>query len=211
MRRLILAAAVAFATLGAGAGAASAEGLSGFSNIEAEGLFKVEVSRGDYAVNLTGAQMGSVSMRVRNGTLRMWQNDQNFIQNRALLDAVAHVTTPMLNSVKSTRGALVEIDLGRIDTLQVEASTFGKVNLKGRCERLEVKASLDADVNAADFSCDRVNANATTRAKVAVHATVGIEASATWTGEISIVGEPRERSTHTEAAGKVTFVSAGGS
>ncbi|MBL8550714.1 MAG: DUF2807 domain-containing protein [Hyphomonadaceae bacterium] len=206
MRGLI--APMALAVSLAMAGAAYAEGLSGFTNVEAEGLFKVEVSRGDYAVNLTGAQMGSVSMRVRNGTLRMWQNDQNWLRDRTLLDAVAHVTTPTLGSVKSTRGALVEVDLGRVDALSVEASTFGRVLLKGHCERLEVKASLDADVNAQDFSCDAVTADATTRAKVQVRATEQINANATWAGEISVSGEPRQRATHTEAAGKVTFVAA---
>jgi hypothetical protein len=202
---------LAFALLAALAVPAAAEDrpLGEFTRVHAEGLFRVEIARGDErSVELSGAQMDHVSMRVRNGALRIWQNDQNWVRDRdrRLMDAVVRIRMPTLTELQVTRGAQAEVDLGRVDAIEVEASTFGVATLTGHCERLEATGSVDAQINAQGLSCDAVEAEAATRARVRVHATEAVTANARWAGEVEITGEPRRRSSHTESAGKVTFV-----
>jgi hypothetical protein len=188
-------------------GAALAEDLRGFSAIEAEGRFRVEVAQGDnYSVNLTGADVGNVSTRVRGEELRIWQNNQNWLRGGGdMLDAVVRVTSPRLAQVKSTRGAVVAIAERRAETLAAEASTGGVIEIFGQCERLQARASMGGQINAQEFRCDQVNADASMGGAIRAQARQEVAARASMGGQVEITGDPPRRSADTSMGGEVNI------
>ncbi|MFY0637627.1 head GIN domain-containing protein [Maricaulis maris] len=184
---------------------------AGFTAIDANGGFEIQVVQGDsFSVELIGDgdDFADIETEIDRGTLEIDQ-DSGWFTRRDSLDVVVHVTMPAIEELEFGRGISAEvsgIDSGR---LEVDASTGTSVRLSGTCGSLEIDASTGTSLNARNLVCARVEVDASTGASVSAHATEASDASASMGASVRIHGNPPSRHASSSMGGSVSH-SAGG-
>jgi Putative auto-transporter adhesin, head GIN domain len=185
--------------------------LAGFTAIDANGGFEIQIVQGDsFSVELVGDadDFADIETEIDRGTLEIDQ-DTGWFTRRDSLDVVVQVTMPAIEELEFGRGisaAVSGIDSGR---LEVDASTGTSVRLSGTCGSLEIDASTGTSLNARNLVCARVEVDASTGASVSAHATEASDASASMGASVRIHGNPPSRHASSSMGGSVSH-SAGG-
>ena len=185
--------------------------LAGFTAIDANGGFEIQIVQGDsFSVELVGDgdDFADIETEIDRGTLEIDQ-DSGWFTRRDSLDVVVQVTMPAIEELEFGRGisaAVSGIDSGR---LEVDTSTGTSVRLSGTCGSLEIDASTGTSLNARNLVCARVEVDASTGASVSAHATEASDASASMGASVRIHGNPPSRHASSSMGGSVSH-SAGG-
>ncbi len=96
-----------------------------------------------------------------------------------------------LDLIVST-GSEVQADGISAKTIHLEVSTGSELEITGQCQRLEVKGSQGADIDAYGLQCAEVHVAAKMGADINVTATQSLSAKAFAGGDISVQGHPAQ-------------------
>jgi Putative auto-transporter adhesin, head GIN domain len=219
----LLAAATALATL-AGAAHAETRDVSGFTNVRAEGHFRVDVAVGPaFQVTAEGSDAGRIRTRVEGYTLRIEPINRPWFGNPHYAVSF-HVTAPRLEGVAGARGATLHavaggecdefsaaaamgsnVDVSALQCASIDASAAmgADLRLAGSCGHLDVSAAMGADVRARALRCETVSASAAMGADIDAYASQTYDASASMGADISVSGAPKPGSRTAAMGGSV--------
>jgi len=205
MRHLLLTAAVL--ALAVPAASAASGDVNGFTAIDAQGRYRVEVRIGDHSeVRVDGPDAAGVSIQSDGHTLQLRETNQNDTgRGSHRLNAVVHIITPALTAIDSSRGMEFAADGIRADQLDVHGSMGTEIRLNGACGALTVHASMGADIDAKGLDCASAQVDANMGADVEVRAHESATANASMGGDIRVRGNPRQREHHVGLGGDVSF------
>lgn len=205
MRRLLLSLSVL--ALAAPAAQAASDDPTGFTAIDAQGQYRVEVTIGDhYAVTVDGPDAAGVAIHNDGHTLQLRQTaKRGWFGDSHRLNAVVHITTPALTAVDSSRGMELWANGVHADQFDVHASMGTEMHLGGTCGALTVNASMGAEVRAAELDCASVQIEAGMGAEVRVHAHDSATAHASMGAEVRVTGHPQRQQHSAGLGGEVSF------
>lgn len=176
-------------------GAANAEtrNLQGFDMVSAAGRVEVEIVIGpEYSVELTGPRVDNVITRVEGGRLEIEpRTNRRGWRGR---DAHVRITMPSLRGLDVAAGAELTASAVAASDFALDVSSGGSVDVRGSCETLALDVSSGASVQAGDFRCASVRADASSGASATVYAANAIAvdgssgASLRWRGGAQVRG-----------------------
>ena len=217
---------IALAALGA-VSTASAEqrNLTGFTSVNAQDRIRVEVTTGDYSVQVIGTDADRVRTRIENGTLKIYNGRRPWFGSGPRLDATIRVSAPSLDGVSAARGAeltasvtgscrdfdaaaamggSVAVSGLRCNSVNASAAMGGDLRVNGECRSLSVSAAMGGDVDADDLECERVDASAAMGGSVTAFASEYYDASAAMGGSIDVAGGAQAHETSAAMGGSVS-------
>lgn len=204
MRRLLLSLTVLALT--APAAYAANENPTGFTAIDAQGQYRVEVTMGDhYGVTVDGPDAAGVGIHSDGATLQLRQIAKNGWGGPHRLNATVHVTTPALTALTSSRGMELWANGLRANQFDVHASMGTELHLGGTCGALTVNASMGAEIDASGLDCASAQIEASMGAEVRVHAHDSATAHASMGGEVRVSGRPPRQEHSAGLGGEVSF------
>lgn len=203
--------------------AAETRALSGFTAISASEGIQLEVSQGDFAVEVSGRDADKIVTTVSNGRLNVTR--RGFLHFGPGPNARVHVTLPRLTALNASSG--VEIVAGRLQSdrlaitlaqgatldasdlnvtnLTLSATQGASADLSGECGALSVRAAMGGEITADNLRCASAVANASMGGAVDIRAEQSIEANASMGGMIDVSGQPAQRRTSAGMGGAVDF------
>jgi hypothetical protein len=123
--------------------AAETRSLSGFTSVNVADRVTVEIISGQaYSVEVTGSDAHRVRTRLEGRTLRITDANRPWLGEGPKLDAHIRITAPTISGVSAARGADVD------------------ATINGRCNALEVAASMGGEADVAATGCATVDASA---------------------------------------------------
>ncbi|MDX2232958.1 MAG: DUF2807 domain-containing protein [Hyphomonadaceae bacterium] len=175
-------------------------------------LYEVEVSGPLEVVITAGPQTSAVlegnpdaiariDAKVRGATLDV-RGRKRGVGNRDP-DVVLRITAPLIRSIDASNGVAVEAKGFATSALELDLSSGAALEIDGRCDRLDAKASMGAALSASKLVCRNVSAAASMGGVAHVHATQSIEGSASMGGVIEIDGAPAQREVSASMGGVV--------
>lgn len=223
MRTIILAGLA----LGAVALPATAEtrNVAGFTNVEATGRYRVEVTVGpEFRVEASGADAARIRTRVEGDTLKIEPINRPWFGN-PLYHATFLVTLPRLEGVAAARGMTMVATAGgecddfsaasamgseltvrdiACETVDAASAMGAELTLAGECGALDASAAMGANLVADRLHCRTVDASAAMGADISAYASSSYDATASMGADVSIAGEGRARDTTASMGGSVS-------
>ena len=182
-----------------------------FSGVDVGGGFEVEIKQGSsYKVRVEADDniLEDIETEVSGGVLTIEYRKGVDINDATMK---VYVETPSLRSVDASASATVKVEgilrsdkslhfeassaasiEAEIDapSTKIEASSSGKVVLKGRTKDLDAEASSAGSIEARELLSETARAEASSGASVEVHASLKLNGEANSGGSVSYRGEP---------------------
>jgi hypothetical protein len=180
-----------------------------FSGISAGGAFEVEVKIGpatDITVEADDNIMKYIETKVSGNILNIRTQD---LHNYSDVHMKIYITTPYLNSVRTSASAEVKvIDMltgtGRLSfnasssgsivaevdapEIETDASSGATISLRGKTRTYKAEASSGADIKTWDLLSENTTVNASSGANAKVHASLNLNATASSGGSVNYHG-----------------------
>lgn len=179
-----------------------------FTSIDAASGLAVEVKQGlDPKVSLRGPknQIERVNVEVREGGVLRIRPRSNWGFGNSVEDVVVLVEGPAIDGVRAANGALVTLRSQAATPMALRAENGGLIRATGGCSSLEAHVARGGLIEAKEFKCESVNAEAEMGGAAEVHAAQRLEAVASMGGLIEVAGAPSERNTEARMGGAVEF------
>ncbi len=194
-----------------------------FSGVKvAEGI-DVYLKKGDkeaVKVEVTGTKPENIITEVSGSYLKVHMASGNF---RGRIQAKVYVTYVSLDKLSaSSAGNIFSEDVIRSNSMEIQCSSAGNIEVTLECESVEVSASsagqvelqgkaksLEADASSAgqidayDLQADRVEAEASSGASMKVNVVSNLSANASSGGSIRYRGNPGKSITNSSSGGSV--------
>jgi hypothetical protein len=222
--RTIVFALAASAALAVSA-SAETRNLTGFTSVNAQDRIRVEVTTGDYSVQVIGEDAARVRTRIENGQLRIYNGRRPWFGSGPRLDATVRVSAPRLEGVSAARGAELNATVTgscsdfsaaaamggtahvaglRCNSVDASAAMGGDLRVNGECRSLNVSAAMGGNVDADDLECERVDASAAMGGSVRAFASEYYDASASMGGSIDVAGGASTHETSSSMGGSIS-------
>ena len=91
------------------------------------------------------------------------------------------------------------------ETITIDASSTGNVNIKGKTLKLETNASSASSIDASELMSNEVFAKTSSASDIKVYAIVKLDAKAESAGTIASVKRPRELRNEETSGGEITI------
>lgn len=201
MRPILLAAALAAAAAPA---QAELRDISGFTRVEASGIYRVEVTHGlGYSVDVSGSEANLIATERDGRTLEIRSTARHWWGGQRAVDALVRVTMPGVEALTATRGVrMTARDVNAAD-LALDVSAGSSLAIDGICERLHAAASMGASLNAEALACASANVDASMGANVKVRAREAVAAEASMGANVRVAGAPARQSVTATMGGDV--------
>ena len=185
---------LAVATLALGlavAGAAHAEprALSGFSRVTASAGARVEVTIGEFAVDVSGRDAQRIITRVSNGTLIV-EPVRNIGFSWGRREALVQVSMPQIEGLDASSGASINGQGVGATDIALAASSGAELVVAGECTSFSADASSGANIRAAGLRCERGRVEVSSGASVHVFASGRLDVEASSGGDVVAHGNP---------------------
>lgn len=182
-----------------------------FSKVDVGGSIEVIIRRGDRNKVMVEADdniLEDIETIVSGGELNIEFRDRVSVNNAHVK---VYVETPGLTAVNASASSSVNIEdilssdktihfeasssasvQAEIDApaAELEASSSGKIVLKGRTKDLRAEASSAGSIEAAELLSEKARAEASSGASIQIHASLKLNAEANSGGSVSYRGEP---------------------
>lgn len=182
-----------------------------FSKVDVGGSIEVIIRRGDrnkVTVEADDNILEDIETIVSGGELNIGFRDRVSVNNAHVK---VYVETPGLTAVNASASSSVNIEdilssdktihfeasssasvQAEIDApaAELEASSSGKIVLKGRTKDLRAEASSAGSIEAAELLSENARAEASSGASIQIHASLKLNAEANSGGSVSYRGEP---------------------
>jgi hypothetical protein len=120
--------------------------------------------------------------------------------------SIKSVNTIKGNSLNIIATSASEIDLeAEYETITIDASSTGNVNIKGKTLKLETNASSASSIDASELMSNEVFAKTSSASDIKVYAIVKLDAKAESAGTIASVKRPRELRNEETSGGEITI------
>lgn len=206
--------------------AAETRSLSGFTDVSAEGRFRVEISPGPgYQVSVEGPDAARISSRIEGETLKLEATRRSLFGGEPQLNALVRIVTPRLEGAAAARGTVMQVtattpcsEFGAAaamgatvtvagvacDSVDAAAAMGGELRLTGACHNLDAAAAMGGRVDARALECRVVDASAAMGGAIDAVATETYDAAASLGGDVNISGGARAGDQSTALGGSVT-------
>lgn len=168
--------------------------LSGFTEINVAGVYKIDVTVGeDFSVITSGSDkdVKYIKVEVDGDALVLGSKKKKKNWNIGKREGVyAQVTLPKLKSLEIA--GIATGDVEGVDTkyFNVEVAGISDVTLSGTCGRFELDIAGMGEVDAEELKCKHVEANMAGMGEASVYASESVEASAAGMGQLNVYGKP---------------------
>lgn len=185
--------------------------LQEFHSVNVGGSFEVVIRHGNnYKVIIEGDDniLEDIETDISNGRLNIGYRDGVNVNNT---DVKIYVETSGLQSVNASSSATVKVE-GVMDSdktlkfhassaasveaeidapaAELDASSSGRITLKGRTKNLDTQASSAGEIEAGQLLSENTKAQASSGASVTVHASLKLNGQASSGGSINYRGDP---------------------
>jgi len=220
-------AAIAATVLLTGAAQAETRDLTGFTEVNASGRFRVEVATGEhFSVTIDGDDAARVRTRVDGDTLIIEPRSRPWFGASPRLDAIVRVTAPLLEGVSASQGMSMRADAAgscerfaasaamgaslevtSLECAYVEASAAmgAELELSGACQTLEGSAAMGGRLSAGGLLCQRADVSAAMGGAISAFASQTYDASAAMGGAIDLAGSPEQGDRSSTMGGSITL------
>lgn len=172
-------------------GAASAEprAHSGFSRVSASAGTRVEVTVGEFAVDVSGRDAQRIATRVVNGTLIV-EPVRNIGFSWGRREALVRVSMPRIEGLEASSGAAIRGEGVSGPAIALEASSGAELVIAGECASFSADASSGANIRAAGLRCENGSVEVSSGASVHVFASGRLDVEASSGGDVVAHGNP---------------------
>lgn len=168
--------------------------LSGFTEIEVSGVYKIDVQVGeDFSVTTSGSdkEVKYMDVSVDGDTLILGTKDDKKNWNIGKKEGIyAVVTLPELNSLDVAGIATGHVDDIDSDDFEIHIAGISDVELSGRCGTLDLHIAGMGDLDAEDLQCADVEVNLAGMGEASVYASESIDANVAGMGQLNVYGKP---------------------
>jgi hypothetical protein len=195
-----------------------------FTKIETSEAIAVEIEQAEnnsIEVETDSNLQNYVKTTISNGVLKI-SLDKNMIICEELivrvkikqLNGIETTSASSIKSVNTIKGnslniiatSASEIDLeAEYETITIDASSTGNVNIKGKTLKLETNASSASSIDASELMSNEVFAKTSSASDIKVYAIVKLDAKAESAGTIASVKRPRELRNEETSGGEITI------
>ena len=197
--------------------------LDGFTEVKTCCSFKVELTEGDFQVNVEAESnlLEFIETEVRGRTLHIKYTDKANFKSTEPINV--YVSLPKLEgidassssrvtgktaftgddlklNVSSSANILVEFTG---DDVELDASSSGRIEVKGSANRVKADASSASAIDAEDLQAKEGVADVSSAANIYLHTTKSLRADASSAGSVSYRGNPSDVITDTSSAGRI--------
>lgn len=171
--------------------------LSGFEEIEVEGVFELDVTvGGDFSVRISGAPetIGDLEATVENGALVLSQDDDIVIGRGKLgkQGMTAVITLPVLTEIEIAGVADGQVRGVDAEEFRADLAGVGDLVISGDCGRLDAQVSGVGELNARALECRDADIVVSGVGSASVYASESVDASVSGIGSIDIYGSPSQ-------------------
>jgi len=173
--------------------------LSGFTDIEVVGVYKLDVQvGGDFSVKTSGRlkDVEHMEIYVKNDTLVLGTDDKNKRWNIGKKNdnhgIRATITLPVLEAVEVAGIATGEISGIDSQRFEIEVAGISDLTFEGRCRKLEMEQAGLGKTDASDLECENVTVDLAGMGELKVYASESVDADAAGMGQIEIYGNPED-------------------
>lgn len=186
--------------------------VSSFNAVSTGGGFEVEIKKGSSHKVIIEADdnvLEDIETEVSNGKLRVQYRTGVSINNA---DVKVYIETPELTGIHASAasqvkaegvwnsaGKTMNLDASSAASIEIEidapatnleASSSGKIVVKGRTKDLDTQASSGGVIEAGELLSENAGAQASSGASIVVHASIKLNAQASSGGSVNYRGEP---------------------
>lgn len=197
--------------------------LNGFTEVKTCCSFKVELTEGDFQVNVEAESnlQEFIETEVRGRTLHIKYTDNANFKSTEPINV--YVSLPKLEgidassssrvtgktaftgddlklNVSSSANILVEF---AGDDVELDASSSGRIEVRGSANRVKADASSASAIDAEDLQAKEGVADVSSAANIYLHTTKSLRADASSAGSVSYRGNPSDVITDTSSAGRI--------
>lgn len=185
----ILLATAAISVLFLGAASAEPRSHSGFDSVSASAGTRVEIVVGSgFSVDVRGEHANRVVTRLSGATLVV--EPERGWRWRGRARPVVHVTMPRIEGLESSSGAQINAVGVNSPSIALQASSGAHLSVAGTCGAFSADGSSGAHLDASDLRCENGDVDASSGARVRVHATGRINVDASSGGGVVAHGDP---------------------
>jgi putative autotransporter adhesin-like protein len=166
---------------------------SGFDKVEASAGVNVELKQGPFAIKVEGPEdeIKSIRTEVSGSTLKVYRDGSNWNWfNWSSGRRLVTVTAPTYVALSASSGADIEGDNLSLETIRLESSSGGDIDVSGACKDVTAEAGSGGDVNAEDLKCENGTAEASSGGDVDLYVTGKAEGDASSGGDVHFHGNP---------------------
>jgi hypothetical protein len=177
--------------------------VTGFSSIEVNGIFQVEVVSGkDYSVEVQ-ADDNIVPIIQTNvgGTVLHIDLDQKVSTKN---DMIVRVSMPNIERVESSGASKVNVTNIKNDSFSLETSGASKVSLAGETAHLNIETTGASNIDAEQLKSVRADVEASGACKIAVNVSDELHSEATGASRITYLGDPKTVDNHQTGVGSIS-------
>ncbi len=173
--------------------------LSGFTEIEVAGIYKLDVQvGGEFSVKTSGKpkDVKHMEIYVKNGALVLGTDDEKKSWNMGRKNnnngIHATITLPVLKAVEVAGIATGEITGIDSKRFEIDVAGISDLTFEGTCGTLEMDQAGIGKTDASGLKCEDVNVDLAGMGELKVYASESVDADAAGMGQIEVYGNPED-------------------
>lgn len=184
-----------------------------FTGVALEGEMNVVIEQGtETQVIARGskAALADLDPVVEKGVLRL-KEKKGFVRERlSAKNDIATVTIRMPNLTSFSLAGAGDVTLKQLKTnsLDLKIAGSGDISATGSCKSLSIRLAGAGDIDAKGFKCETVAVKIAGAGDVSTHASQDFSATIMGAGDISVYGNPKNRTRKVFGAGDINYVAA---
>ena len=182
-----------YSSYGEGKTDTESRNVTGFDSIEASAGVNVELHQGPFAIKVEAPDddINSIRTELSGTTLKIYREGNfnswfNWTSGRRLVT----VTAPTYVKVRASSGADVEGSNLTLETIALDSSSGGDIEISGTCKLVTADADSGGDVNAEDLKCENGEGDASSGGDVDLFVTGTAKGDASSGGDVHFHGNP---------------------
>lgn len=177
--------------------------ISGFTGIDAGGVFQIEVTaQKDFAVEIEADDnlLQYIKTEVDGGTLEISTEKKLSTKNPIRI----RISAPDIEKIEASGASMIALDGLKNEGLTIDSSGASKITVRGETNKLLIDTSGASQIDAENLTAENANVDASGASHISLFVTNTLRTDASGASSIKYAGNPKDVEKKSSGASSVT-------